>query len=306
MKPIPKTDYQRCFADWKKRWLKCIAANGDYFKGDNLNLIAEAIHSLPNGRASGWDGLPCEFVKAFEDFFVEVWQVFKASRLRGALPLSSRRSKVILLPKVHGGPGLQAFRSISLPTTYYRVLSGVLMARLRRHLPDLVPQCQTYAVLGRLSYWNIARVSDETAGASRHDTPLAVISLDLKSAFDTLSRSYLFALLEKLGLPSTFLGWIAVRYGEADASIRVGDVYTKAFPLLNGVRQGCRLSAALFSIGVGPLLRRLERTLGRGNVVAYADDIGRPGDSQRRIRPVLPGTAPESAALLEVDSHPGG
>ncbi|UYV80028.1 hypothetical protein LAZ67_18001467, partial [Cordylochernes scorpioides] len=236
--------------------------------------IAAAIHRLPNGRASGWDGLPCEFVKAFEDFFAEVlWQVFEASRLRGALPPSSRRSKVILLPKVHGGPGLQAFRPISLPTTDYRVLSGVLMARLRRHLPDLVPQCQTYAIPGRSSSWNIARVSDEAAGASRHDTPLAVISLDLKSAFDTLSRSYLFALLEKLGLPSTFLGWIAVLYGEADASIRVGDVYTKAFPLLNWVRQGCRLSAALFSIGVGPLLRRLERTLGRGNVVAYADDI---------------------------------
>ncbi|UYV70401.1 hypothetical protein LAZ67_7002912 [Cordylochernes scorpioides] len=39
MKAIPKTDYQRCFADWKKRWLKCIAANGDYFEGDNLNLV---------------------------------------------------------------------------------------------------------------------------------------------------------------------------------------------------------------------------------------------------------------------------
>ncbi|UYV71060.1 IKK1 [Cordylochernes scorpioides] len=38
MKAIPKTDYQRCFADWKKRWLKCIAVNGDYFEGDNLNL----------------------------------------------------------------------------------------------------------------------------------------------------------------------------------------------------------------------------------------------------------------------------
>ncbi|UYV63524.1 hypothetical protein LAZ67_2004495 [Cordylochernes scorpioides] len=48
MKAIPKTDYQRCFADWKKRWLKCIAANGDYFEGDNLNLrcteTSEALH----------------------------------------------------------------------------------------------------------------------------------------------------------------------------------------------------------------------------------------------------------------------
>ncbi|UYV84843.1 hypothetical protein LAZ67_X003679 [Cordylochernes scorpioides] len=39
MKAIPKTDYQRCFADWKKRWLKCIAANGDFFEGNNLNLL---------------------------------------------------------------------------------------------------------------------------------------------------------------------------------------------------------------------------------------------------------------------------
>ncbi|UYV71886.1 hypothetical protein LAZ67_9000881 [Cordylochernes scorpioides] len=40
MKAIPKTDYQRWFADWKKRWLKCIAANRDYFEEDNLNLEA--------------------------------------------------------------------------------------------------------------------------------------------------------------------------------------------------------------------------------------------------------------------------
>ncbi|UYV75008.1 hypothetical protein LAZ67_12002074 [Cordylochernes scorpioides] len=46
MKAIPKTDYQRCFADWKKRWLKCIAANGDYFEGENLNL-----HALVNATA---------------------------------------------------------------------------------------------------------------------------------------------------------------------------------------------------------------------------------------------------------------
>ncbi|UYV67085.1 hypothetical protein LAZ67_4003851 [Cordylochernes scorpioides] len=254
---------------------------------DFLAEIAAAIHRLPNGRASGWDGLPFEFVKAFEEFFAEVlWQVFEASRLRGALPPSSRRSKIILLPKVHGGPGLQAFRPISLPTTDYRVLSGVLMARRRRHLPDLVPGCQTYAVPRRSSSWNIARVSVEAAGASRHDTSLAVISLDLKSAFDTLSRSYLFALLEKLGLPSTFLGWIAVLYGESDASIRVRDVYTKAFPLLNGVRQACHFSAALFSIGVGPLLRRLERILDHGSVVAYADDIYKHKNSGRKTSKV--------------------
>ncbi|UYV70425.1 hypothetical protein LAZ67_7002954 [Cordylochernes scorpioides] len=68
-------------------------------------------------------------------------------------------------------------------------------------------------------------------------------AIDIKSG-----KSYPFALLEKLGLPSVFLGWISVLYGEAYVSIQVGDVCTKTFPHLNGMRQGCHLSAALFSI----------------------------------------------------------
>ncbi|UYV68631.1 SMG8 [Cordylochernes scorpioides] len=42
----------------------------------------------------------------------------------------------------------------------------------------------------------------------------------LAEVHQPVSRSHLFALLEKLGLPSTFLWWIAVLYGEADASIQ--------------------------------------------------------------------------------------
>ncbi|UYV63119.1 hypothetical protein LAZ67_2003187 [Cordylochernes scorpioides] len=177
-------------------------SNDNVFIDEILEYLANTSPSiLPNGRASGWNGLACEFAKAFEDFFAEVfWQVFEASRPRGALPSSSRRSKVILLPKSNGGPGLQAFRPISLPTTDYRILSGVLMGCLRRHLPYL--------------------------REITHHLP--------SSPFDTLSRSYLFALLEKLGLPSAFLLWITVLYGEADAAIRIRDVYTRAFPLLNG------------------------------------------------------------------------
>ncbi|KAG5324962.1 MOS1T transposase, partial [Acromyrmex heyeri] len=35
---IPKTDFQKSFEGWIKRWHKCIAADGDYFEGDNLNF----------------------------------------------------------------------------------------------------------------------------------------------------------------------------------------------------------------------------------------------------------------------------
>jgi len=38
LKAIPKTVYEKCFKDWKKRWHKCIISDGDYFEGDNINI----------------------------------------------------------------------------------------------------------------------------------------------------------------------------------------------------------------------------------------------------------------------------
>ena len=34
---IPQTDYKKCFEDWIKRWLKCVAVDGEYFEGDNID-----------------------------------------------------------------------------------------------------------------------------------------------------------------------------------------------------------------------------------------------------------------------------
>ncbi|UYV82123.1 hypothetical protein LAZ67_21001007 [Cordylochernes scorpioides] len=230
--------------------------------------------TLEDRKAAGWDGIPCELVKGFEDFFGGViHQVLAESKLRGTLPESSRRSIICLVPKAHGGPGLSGYRPISLPTTDYRIVSGVLLGRLRRHLQAIVPDCQTYAIPGRCPSWNIACVSDEVALAFKNKTPLAVISSDLQSAFDNVDREFLASQLRIIGLPPPFMEWLHLLYAEADATIKVNGNFTRPFKMRRGLRQGCACSAALFSIFTGPLLRHLERILGRGNVLAYADDI---------------------------------
>ncbi|UYV63301.1 hypothetical protein LAZ67_2003691, partial [Cordylochernes scorpioides] len=235
--------------------------------------IAAAIRHLPRGKAPVWDGLPCELLAAFEDFFAEALaQVFAASRLRGALPPSTRRSSICLVPKARGGRGLEGYRPIALPSADYRVLAAILHRRLKPHLRALVPDCQTYAVPGRSPSWNIAKVTDAVEEATAMGSPLAVMGIDLESAFDSLDRGFLESLMS-LRLPPAFMGWINILYAGADATIRAGGFHPTAFPLLNGLRQGCAVSVALFSIATGPLLRRLELTLGVGNVIAYADDI---------------------------------
>lgn len=38
LKAIPKSAYEKCFEDWKKRWNMCIACDGDYFEGNKINI----------------------------------------------------------------------------------------------------------------------------------------------------------------------------------------------------------------------------------------------------------------------------
>lgn len=35
---IPKSEFQKCFEDWKKRWHNCIIYDGDYFQGNKINI----------------------------------------------------------------------------------------------------------------------------------------------------------------------------------------------------------------------------------------------------------------------------
>ncbi|UYV69981.1 hypothetical protein LAZ67_7001376 [Cordylochernes scorpioides] len=155
----------------------------------------------------------------------------------------------------------------------YRVLAAILLRRLRPHLPTLAIDCQTYAIPGRSPSWNISRLTDEVEIATAGRLPLAVVSLDLESAFNSLNIGFLMWLLVFLGLPQAFIRWIQLLYAGANAAVRIGEHHTAAFPLINGVRQGCAVSAALFSLATTPLLRRLQSSLGEGNVIAYADDI---------------------------------
>jgi hypothetical protein len=32
---IPKSQFQRCFQQWQKRWTRCINSEGEYFEGDS-------------------------------------------------------------------------------------------------------------------------------------------------------------------------------------------------------------------------------------------------------------------------------
>jgi len=41
LKGIPAEAFQHCYEQWKQRSRRCVAAQGNYFEGDNLDLQKE-------------------------------------------------------------------------------------------------------------------------------------------------------------------------------------------------------------------------------------------------------------------------
>ena len=38
LRAVSKSEFEKCFEDWKKRWKKCIISGGDYFEGDKFDI----------------------------------------------------------------------------------------------------------------------------------------------------------------------------------------------------------------------------------------------------------------------------
>ncbi|KAK3547815.1 hypothetical protein QTP86_031794 [Hemibagrus guttatus] len=116
----------------------------------SLEELHEALQRMENGRASGIDGLPAEFYKAFWAVIgQDVLDVLRDSVRRGELPLSCRRAVLTLLPEKGDLTHLKNWRPVSLLCTDCKLLSKALASRLTKVVERLIHQDQTYCVPDR-------------------------------------------------------------------------------------------------------------------------------------------------------------
>lgn len=80
-----------------------------------------------------------------------------------------------------------------------------------------------------------------------------LLSIDLQKAFDSVSWSYLFEILERWDFGSKFLTTTHALYLKPSAQIRLMGHYSEAFNIQKGTRQGCPLSPLVFAIALETL-----------------------------------------------------
>uniref|UniRef100_A0A8C5QK15 Reverse transcriptase domain-containing protein n=1 Tax=Leptobrachium leishanense TaxID=445787 RepID=A0A8C5QK15_9ANUR len=239
--------------------------------------VGDAITCLKSGKSPGPDGLTADYYKILKTEICPVLTTMFNDINISRNPIDSfNAARTILIPKPVNPLTTCLPIAQSLFLTPIINFSKILTSRLQTFLPDLLTHHQLGFVHGQHSVVGIRQAVVAVLGACSvpRGSHLALLSLDLEQAFDSVSWSHLLRILHHRCFGHVFTDFIhnITRYGQDSPYFLLG----------RGVRQGCPLSPLLFDIALDPLLRTIKHSLAfRGisveevqlKVSAFADDL---------------------------------
>jgi len=92
----------------------------------------------------------------------------------------------------------------------------------------------------------------------RHEfgRPTYAAYVDLRSAFDSISRPALWLLLSRLGIPGKIINLMKSLYDQSVSCVLANGLQSEWFEITSGVRQGCVIAPDSFATGVDWVMDR--------------------------------------------------
>jgi hypothetical protein len=245
----------------------------------------QAISQMENGKSPGVDGLPVEF---YREYFPRIGQLF--IKLANTQPIqtlspSQRMGIITLIPKKDSDRTmLNNWRPLSLLNTDYKILSKVLVNRLKTLAHRIISSNQNSAIPGRSIFDTLHLLRNVFDYCKQRKFPCIAVSLDQAKAFDKVSHEYLFHIMDQMGIGPDFIAKVNLLYTDIYSQIVVNGFLTATFKITRSLRQGCGLSPLLFNIAIEPFIRGITQSLlfrgvpipGRAEeerLACFADDV---------------------------------
>ncbi|QHO00044.1 uncharacterized protein DS421_13g403050 [Arachis hypogaea] len=249
--------------------------NEELNKEINMQEVKEAVFSMGSLKAPGLDGLNGLFYQKYwhiiqEDVLAVVQNFFDD----GTIPKDINETIVVLIPKVDNPENLNRLRPISCCNFIYKIISRILVIRLKRILDIIVSPIQSAFVGGRMIQDNIVIVQEafhKIGKKGREGMEDLAIKLDMNKAYDRLEWDFLEEVLKAFGFCQKWVKMMMSCVTGANYRFKVNgkltkknqtSKLTKKIKPQRGLRQGDPLSPYLFIIAAEVftiLMNRAER-----------------------------------------------
>ena len=152
-------------------------------------------------KAPGSDGIGLEFYRHnWEIIKEDIHEIMSLVFLHRCIKPQHKHGIIVSLPNSSAAITPAENRPITLLNTDYKLIASILAQRLRPVMETHLRNSQFCGVLGNSITEAVATVREAIAQAEMADTPLCVLTLDFKEAFDRVSHKYLFKILRNYGI----------------------------------------------------------------------------------------------------------
>ena len=224
--------------------------------------VATAIRKLKPRKAAGEDGIIGEALawggpplwEEVAKLIHEIWEKEEVPEEWGG---------GLLVPIFKAGNKADAdnYRGIALLNITGKVFTRILNERLMTVAEMILLEQQSGFRKGRGTTDQIFCVRQMIEKHIEHHDPLYMAFIDLKKAYDSVSRSLLFDILRAEGLPEKLVVLIEKLYAKTSLKVRIKQEIGKGVDISTGVRQGCVISPVLFNLFLNYILKQIKPQL---------------------------------------------
>ena len=174
----------------------------------------------------------------------EIMNVFLCRKIPNYL----NGTNIVLIPKVQSLESISSYRPISLCNSVYKIITKIIVGRLRPYLDKLISPCQAAFVPRRKGVDNTIIVQEliHTMGKTKGRGGYMALKIDLEKAYDKLEWSFIKDMLIRFNLPRKLIDLIMSCISSVSTSLLFNGGALEPFLPTRGIRQGDSLSSYIF------------------------------------------------------------